>query len=247
MATRKSRKTASKAGTAARTDPRAPIRPTVAALKRTLTQLRAGLERVEPPAEPQQGDLVDAMLHCILADGAPCGLAQEAARRIEAEFVDRNEFRVTEAYETEELLTDLGFPETFERCRIAKAAVVQVYNDQNGVTLEFLREATVSERKSFFQREPAIPPWAVAYLQNLLAFEEIAFSSKSTLRAQVRVGLDPRAVGVIGFVEELLGVLASYGHVPLLVGPHSEDGKPILEPELCPACLLARLGPPGKR
>ena len=39
-----------------------------------------------------------------------------------------------------------------------REAVAQVYNDQNGVSLDFLREATVSERNQFLVRVPAVTP-----------------------------------------------------------------------------------------
>jgi hypothetical protein len=81
----------------------------------------------------------DAALY--FADGLPCGYGQEARRRIAEGFVDRNEFRVTEAFEVEDLLRDLPIPNLFDRCLAVRDSIAQIYNDQNGVNLGFLRDA----------------------------------------------------------------------------------------------------------
>jgi hypothetical protein len=173
-------------------------------------------------------------------------VAQETVRRIAEEFVDRNEYRVSEAFEVEDLLADLQMPELFARCQSAQQAIAQVYNDQNSVDLAYLREATISERKSFFQRSPVIPTHTVRYLSHFLSFEEVVFSPRSTQRVQQRLGLEGAGVAVDRFVDRVRALLAPFGHLPIQVGPDSKDGKPNREPTLCPACLLVRLAPTGK-
>jgi len=187
------------------------------------------------------------MLHFQFAEGLPCGVGQEAVRRVEAGFVDRNEFRVTEAFEVETLLEDLGFPDPFERCLAAQESIAQVYNDQNGVTLDFLREAAVSDRNNFFARVQAISPTVEHFLVQLVSWEEIIFSERSTLRVQQRLGLDPKASAVKDFIDKLRAMLAPYGHLPIRVGADRSDGKPNLDHPLSPACLVARIGPPPKK
>lgn len=238
--------------TEAQADPREPLPPTPANLTAALTELKAVLADVPPPTpvegEPlPQLDLVDALLHIAFAHGLPCGYGQEARRRIAENFVDRNEFRVTEAFEVEDLLRDLDIPDAFERCLAVRNSVAQIYNDQNGVHLGFLREAGISDRNTFFQRVPAVPPHVVTFLGNLLTIEEICFSDKSTLRALQRLGLDPKNAPVQKFVDELRALLKPYGHLPLEVGAHLSSGKPNLKHVLSPACILVRLAPGGKR
>ena len=202
------------------------------------------------PAEPEtklpQLDFVDALLHLSFCSGLPCGYGQEVLRRIEESFVDRNEFRVTEAFEVEELLRDLEIPDLFDRCLAVRDSIAQVYNDQNGVHLTFLREASISDRNMFFQRVPAVLPHVQTFLTNLLTLEEICFSEKSTVRAQQRFGLDPKNATVKKWVDELRALVKPYGHLPLTVGPHGKAGRPSTKHELSPACLLARLAPPPK-
>ena len=203
-------------------------------------------KKAEPVTRLPQLDFIDALLHLYFAEGLPCGYGQEVRRRIEEGFVDRNEFRVTEAFEVEEMLRDLDIPDLFDRCLAARESIAQIYNDQNGVHLTFLREASISDRKMFFQRVPAVQPHVQKFLTDLLTLEEICFSEKSTQRAQQRLGLDPKNAGVRKWVDEVRALVKPYGHLPLSVGPHGKDGKPSTKHELSPACLLARLAPPPK-
>ncbi|MCB9878281.1 MAG: hypothetical protein H6835_11845 [Planctomycetes bacterium] len=241
---------------AAPPDLREALEPTPANLTAILKDLKAVLADIPAP-QPVEGedgkpvlpqlDLVDALLHIAFADGLPCGYGQEARRRIDDGYVDRNEFRVTEAFEVEDLLRDLEIPSLFDRCLAVRDSVAQIYNDQNGVNLAFLREAGISDRNTFFQRVPAVPPHVVAFLANLLTVEELCFSDKSTLRAQQRLGLDPKNAAVAKFLDEVRALLKPYGHLPLSVGPHLGGGKPNQTHVLSPACLLVRLAPASKR
>jgi len=234
-------------------DPREHLPPTPENLRATLARLEKVLADVPPPPPPAEGqvvpplDLVEAMLHAYFADGLPCGYGQEARRRIAGGFVDRNEFRVTEAFEVEDLLRDLPIPNLFDRCLAVRDSVAQIYNDQNGVNLGFLRDAGIGDRNLFFQRIPALQAHVVAFLGNLLTIEELCFSDKSTLRAQQRLGLDPKDAAANQFLSTVRALLKPYGQLPLVVGPHLPGGKPNLQHALSPACILVRLAPPGRR
>jgi hypothetical protein len=233
-------------------DPREPLAPTPAHFQQVLTQLKAVLADLPAPA-PVEGqalpqlDLIEALLHFYFADGLPCGYGQEARRRIQDGFVDRNEFRVTEAFEVEDMLRDLAIPDLFERCLAVRDSVAQIYNDQNGVNLGFLRDAGISDRNTFFQRVPAVQPQVAHFLGSLLTIEEVCFSDKSTLRAQQRLGIEPKDAAAGKFIDEVRSLLKPYGHLPLEVGPHGSGKKPNLKHVLSPACLLVRLAPAGKR
>ena len=251
MATKKRAKKASaKSATATAAepvDPRTHLEPTPANFKAALAELDAVLADVPAPEEPSSGDLVSAMLHFQMCRGMECGYGQEALRRIEAEFVDRNEFRVTEAFEVQSLVEDLGLPDVFDRCLAAQESVAQVYNDQNGITLEFLREAAVSDRNHFFARVSAIDPEVSNYLVNHVSFEEICFSDRSTLRVQQRMGFDPKNKATVEFIAALRERLKPYGHIPISVGPDGSGGKPNLKHPLSPASILTRFGPAPKK
>lgn len=228
-------------------DPREPLGSGAAARVQVLQDLQAVLRDLEAPAEPKAGDLFEAVLHLAFADGLPCGYGQEARRRIAENFVDRNEFRVSEAYEVEELLRDMPIPSLFERCLAVREAVGQIYSDQNGMDLAFLREASITDRNSFFQRVAAMPPAVVAFLNNLLTVEELVFSDKSILRVLQRLGMDPKDAATEQWIAEVRALLKPYGHLPLDVGKNYPSGRPNLNHPLSPACILVRLAAAGKR
>lgn len=246
LATKK--KTTRKKATAVEEPPdlRAHVPPTDANLSKVLAAVDEVLPNVQPPEQPHPGDLVHALIHIVVADGLPCGYGQEAIRRIEAEYVDRNEFRVTEAYEVAELLEDLQIPNLFERSLELHEVVAQIYNDQNAVSLDYLREASVSDRNNFFARMPAITPKVMQFVVNLLSLEECLFSDRSTLRVRTRLGLDPKSGAVDKFFTSLAEKLRPFGHLPLEIGKSRGDGKVSKQPELCVACLVERLGPRSK-
>lgn len=247
MSSKSKKKAAPAPEAAAAPDPREPLPPTPANFKATLAAFEEVLKGVPPPAEPAAIDLVEVAMHIAFADGVACGLGQEARRRIDAGFVDRNEFRVTEAYEVEEMLADLGIPNLFDRCLSVRDMVSQIYADQNGINLAFLREAGIGDRNMFFQRVPAMPSHVVSFLGNYLTFEEIVFSDKSTMRAQQRIGIDPKDAAANDFFASVRALLKPYGYIPLAVGSDLPSGKPRLVPVLSPACLLLRLAPAGKK
>lgn len=246
-AKKKSKKAPAAEEVAAAPDPREPLPQTAASWQQTVRELEAVLADLPAPAEPKPLDLVEAMLHITFADGLPCGYGQEARRRIAASFVDRNEFRVTEAYEVEDLLADLEIPDLFDRCLAVREATGQIYADQNNVTLDFLREAGVGDRNTFFQRMPALRPHVVAFLGNLLTVEELCFSDKSVLRVQQRLGMDPKDAAAEKFTSRVRELLKPYGHLPLDVGKDLSGGKVNLSHPLSPASLLVRLLPSGKK
>jgi hypothetical protein len=227
-------------------DPREALPQNRASWEATRQELATVLAGLEPPAQPQRGDLVEAMLHISFADGLPCGYGQEARRRIAESFVDRNEFRVTEAYEVEDLMRDLEIPNLFERCLHVRESVGQIYNDQNGVQIEFLHDAGVGDRSNFFQRVPALRPHVVTFLNNLLTIEELCFSDKSTLRVQGRLGMDPKDSAAQEFITSVRELLRPFGHLPLAVGKHLAGGKPNLAHPRSPAGMLVRLLPGSK-
>jgi hypothetical protein len=228
-------------------DPRLPLGTGPAAFAQVLADVKAVLAELEVPKEPKPGDLFEALVHIAFADGVACGIGQEVLRRINENFVDRNEFRVSEAYEVEDLLRDLPIPELFDRCLMVREAVGQIYNDQNGMELGFLREATISDRNAFFQRVPALRPYVIGWLHSLMTVEELVFSDKSLLRVQQRLGMEPKDASMDLVLAELRALLRPFGQLPLQVGKLMPSGRPNTSHALCPACTLVRLAPAGRR
>ncbi|GDY02622.1 hypothetical protein LBMAG49_19510 [Planctomycetota bacterium] len=246
-AKKKTRKDASSTAVAAPPDLREVLPQNAASWAAVLLEVRAVLADLAVPTEPKRADFIEAMLHIYFADHLPCGFGQEARRRILTTFVDRNEFRVTEAFEVEDMLSDLQIPNLFDRCLWVRESVAQVYNDQNGVKLDFLLDAGIGDRANFFTRTPALRPHAALFINNLLTMEELCFSDKSLARVQLRLGMDPKDAAANAFVSELRTIVKPYGHLPLEVGAHLGKGKPNLSHNLSPACCLVRLLPATKK
>ncbi|MEO0479485.1 MAG: hypothetical protein AAF196_08400 [Planctomycetota bacterium] len=248
MATKK--KTSKKRSATAQAEPediRAPLDPKKANFEQILKDLEEALSGLTPPEEPTQGDLVTGLVHILFADGLPCGFGQAVRERLDEELVDRNEQRITEAYELEALLLDLEIPDLLARCERMHEAFLQIYNDQNHVGLDELREGSVSDRKNFFQRVPAIEQPAINFLQSMLDLEDVMFSTRSTVRTQTRLGWDPKSKDVTDFIDRARALLAPFGHLPVDVGAPKGKTKVIRKPELSPACLLLRLAPAKNR
>ncbi len=247
------KKTKKKAAKVAPPDLRDPLAPTKANMEATLKEVESALKGLTPPEQPHASDLVHALVHILAARGLPCGIGQEVNRRFEKAFVDRNEFRLTEAFELQEILDDLDMPDLFERCRDIRKSVAEVYNDQNGVTMEFLREASVADRNQFYARLPSVPTFASRFVTNYLSFEEMLFSDRSTLRLQQRMGMDPKVAGASDFLDGLRQLCKPFGHMPLWVAdPDSNPAgglkrQPVLKPVLSAASLVLRLAPTGKK
>jgi hypothetical protein len=130
---------------------------------------------------------------------------------------------------------------------MVREAVGQIYNDQNGMELGFLREATISDRNAFFQRVPALRPYVIGWLHSLMTVEELVFSDKSLLRVQQRLGMEPKDASMDLVLAELRALLRPFGQLPLQVGKLMPSGRPNTSHALCPACTLVRLAPAGRR
>ncbi|MBK8977440.1 MAG: hypothetical protein IPM29_16130 [Planctomycetes bacterium] len=240
------KKAAPAAGSAVAADaPSLTLEPTPKNLEQTLVDLEEVVARLPKPAAPTRAELVDVLVHAHFVPGHACGLGQEVLRRIEENFVDRNEFRIAEAYEIAAVLDDLPIDGLFERCRALHDAVQQIYNDQNSVNLDHLREGSVTERKAFFQRIPAIGDEVAQFVGRFIDWEEVCFSERSTQRVQARLGLDAKGDGkneaLEKFVARVRELLAPFGHLPLGVGTPLPSGRARTDPPLSPACLLLRL------
>jgi len=192
-------------------DPREALPQTPASWNLVLAEVRKVIADVPPPPEPKAGDLFEAMLHAYFADGLPCGYGQEARHRIATSYVDRNEFRVTDAFEVEDLLGDLPIPGLFDRCLWVRESVAQIYNDQNAVSLDFLREAGIGDRNNFFQRTPALRPHVVAFLGNLsLLMTTGEVHGDTYLKSLSFFGHDPEPQVVSSTIEALGGVRTAF-------------------------------------
>ena len=123
------------------------------------------------------GEVLDHAVYVLIARNVPRRRAEEAVRRLHTEFVDWNEVRLAEAFELAELWTDLiQVPDLFQRCEKVKSLIAQVYQDQNKISLDMLKEREPEERVQYLEAVQALAPDQRQYLALVLAgMDQVVF------------------------------------------------------------------------
>jgi len=160
-------------------------------LVHTLIQYMGKVPR--PPARKAPKTVVEVGIFAIFAIGGnPSGACMEAVRRLLETFPDWNEFRISDAIEFHELLEDLGLKDLYDRCERVLDFINDVYQDQNQVDLEFLRDLPPEDRLQILDRYTSLgPPLAHFLALSLQGFEGVLFHY-SLARVAQRVGLVER-------------------------------------------------------
>jgi hypothetical protein len=118
-----------------------------------------------PPEKYRTAPAIELALFCIFSLGGNSAKASlEATQRLVAGFPEWNEFRVSEAYEFLETLSGLELVEPYDRCEQVLEFVDEVYQDQNKVDLEFLREMTPEDRLVALNRYRSLGPALSHYI-----------------------------------------------------------------------------------
>ena len=147
-----------------------------------------------PPAKEKGFTLVEIGIFSIFAIGRTSAKdAAEATKRVVKAFPDWNEFRISDAFELVEILEDLKIDTLFDRCEQVLEFVNEVYNDQNFVDLEYLRELPVDDRLALLGRFQSIPASMTHYLALAIQDFEGFLFHYSWARVVQRVGVVPRS------------------------------------------------------
>lgn len=189
------------------------------------------------------GDILDHAIYVILARGAVPKKVEEAVRRLHTEYVDWNEVRLTEGFELMEVFSDLiQVPDLFERCEKVKSLLSQIYQDQNKLSLEFLREKTGEERAKFLSRIQALTPEQMLYV--LLAvegFDKVTFHYSSA-RVVQRLAVVKRTGSPTQMVELMQGLLAKRDSLSDQMGlVWLGENICLSKNPLCRQCVLVRV------
>jgi hypothetical protein len=173
-----------------------------------LAPMEATITVSAAPGSPEPG-VVDHALYVVLAKDQNPKKAAEAVQRLHSEFVDWNEVRLCEAFEFADLFADLlPGPDLFARCERLKELINQIYQDQNKISLEFLREASPEERAKYLATLPALRPEEVFYVQvALTGFDQVVFHYGSA-RVVQRLGVVKRTGSPTQMVAQLEKLLA---------------------------------------
>jgi hypothetical protein len=147
-----------------------------------------------PPVKDKGFNLVEIGIFCIFAMGRTSAKdAAEATKRVVKAFPDWNEFRISDAFELVEILDDLKVESLFDRCEQVLEFVNEVYNDQNFVDLEYLRELPVEDRLALLGRFQSIPSSMTHYLALAIQDFDGFLFHYSWARVVQRVGIVGRS------------------------------------------------------
>ncbi|MCH7802235.1 MAG: hypothetical protein IIC24_11945, partial [Chloroflexi bacterium] len=132
-----------------------------AKVKRLLTRLRR--EHGKPPAvEPT--DPLEQMLTAILARNATDADAREAYVQLREATVDLNDLRVTSAADICEIVGDKS-PESVARAYAIRDALKEVFDRENKLDLDFLRERGRREARQYLESMKGVDPFVAASVQ----------------------------------------------------------------------------------
>jgi hypothetical protein len=171
---------------------KAPKKPTVKGIQESLSKVLGRCPT--PPVKDKGFTLVEIGIFSIFAIGRTSARdAAEATKRVVKAFPDWNEFRISDAFELVEILDDLKIDSLFDRCEQVLEFVNEVYNDQNFVDLEYLRELPVEDRLALLGRFQSIPSSMTHYLALAIQDFEGFLFHYSWARVVQRVGIVPRS------------------------------------------------------
>ncbi len=138
--------------------------------------------------------LVQLGMFCVFAVGGnPPKVCLEAVKRLVEAFPDWNEFRISDPLEFVEILEDLKLDNLYNRCERVLEFINDVYQDQNGVDLEFLRESDSEDRLTILDRYVSLGPALAHFLAlGIQGFEGVLFHY-SWARVVQRLGIVPRS------------------------------------------------------
>ncbi len=129
-----------------------------AKVKRLMNRLRR--EHGKPPAvEPT--DPLEQMLIAILARNATDAGAREAYAQLREATVDLNDLRVTRAADICEIIGNTS-PESDARARAIRDALKEVFDRENRLTLDFLRDRGRREARQYLESMKGVDPFAAA-------------------------------------------------------------------------------------
>lgn len=106
--------------------------------------------------------LIEHLIYACLLENAPYELADEALARLEQDYFDWNEVRVTTVTELAEVLSRLPDP-TVAALRLKKN-LHSIFESMYSFDLEELRKQNLGKAQQRFEKLPAVTPFLLSYL-----------------------------------------------------------------------------------
>jgi len=128
-----------------------------------IAKLHSLLKKAYKPIIPVDSrSLRDHLLYACLLENAPYELADEALARVEQDYFDLNEVRVTTITELSEVLARL--PDPMAAALRLKKNLHGLFESRYSFDLEDLRKQNLGKAQQIFEKLPAITPFILSYL-----------------------------------------------------------------------------------
>ncbi|MCI0650734.1 MAG: hypothetical protein L0Z55_02500 [Planctomycetes bacterium] len=189
-------------------------------------------------------DLLDQFLLAHLLLQMPYAAAQKAYLAFKAQFVDWNEVRISTAKEVQDVLR--GAAEPLEAAIVLKDFLHRLFLEKHHVGLEFLRDKSVSEIRSFFKNSRGLNESTVLLLLRLMKEHPVQPLEAWMQPCAERLGLVHRGSTLLQkekqLFEKVPAAIAFEFHA--LLAEHSRAVCGLDESVLdCPSCVLRRSCP----
>ncbi|TWT75396.1 hypothetical protein [Allorhodopirellula solitaria] len=190
-----------------------------------------------PPASPSRPLLEHALYACLLED-CPSELADEGLAKLEQDYFDWNEVRVTTVSELAGVLSNL--PDPNKAASRLKANLQGIFEEFYSFDLDHLKKENLGKAVAKFEKLPSMTPFVLSYIiQHGLGGHSIPIDYSAMVIMHVsgianqNEASDGRVPGLERAVPKSKGIeFASLLHQPavaLLVDPDDQSARKLLE------------------
>jgi len=176
-------------------------------IERTLiSDIVNALERaLEKPSRSAERPLLLATVRAVLSvDAAPAKVAAAVAR-LEKDFVDWNEVRVTSARDVAATIRGTG--QETAKAEALKAIFSKVFSDRHELHFDFLMDMRDENLIAYLEAVPGLAPiYQQAVLVHALGHGALLIS-EGTVRVLKRVGVVPKQMDIEAVTEALTGIV----------------------------------------
>lgn len=223
-------------------DPLNPLHPfSMSASNRTklITKLHTALKKhySVPPASPSRPLLEHALYACLLED-CPAELADEGLAKLEQDYFDWNEVRVTTVTELSSVLSNL--PDPNKAAGRLKSNLQAIFEEFYSFDLDHLKKENLGKAVAKFEKLPSMTPFVLSYIiQHGLGGHSIPIDYSAMVImlvsgiASQNEASEGRVPGLERAIPKSKGIeFASLLHQPavaLLVDPADESARKLID------------------
>jgi endonuclease III len=168
--------------------------------------LKALLRKIaKDKSERPEIDPIRAVVRGVLAMDADDATVDDALTRLDAEFVDLNEFRVATELEVADILGE-HIPRIDEKAAALRTTLHAIFDAEQTMKLDRLRDMKKAEIRQYLKDLGSLPPFAEAFVA-VTAFDIAAFPVDESIHDYL---IDEEIVEPDATLEETQNFLESY-------------------------------------